>query len=59
MLPIKEIIRGCYRGRIEVDGWWNPTPFEQDGSGHNMLSTWYSSQYSVIRKGSDNVKFYI
>ena len=56
-LPIKEILRGCYMGSVEIDGWWSPTPFEQDGSGKNMLSTWHSGGYSIIRRGGPNVVF--
>ena len=58
-LPILEILRGCYRGRIEIDGWWSPTPFEKDGSGKNMLSIWYDGKNSIIRRGSENIKLYI
>lgn len=57
--PILEILKGCYRGRIEIDGYWSPTPFEKDGSGKNMLSIWYDGCNSIIRRGSENIKFYI
>lgn len=58
-LPIIEVLRGCYRGRIEIDGHFATSPFEQDGSGKNMLSIFYSGNNTIVRRGSENIKFYI
>ena len=38
-LPIKEIIKGAYRGRIESD--WISSSIFEEGSGENMVETLY------------------
>lgn len=48
MLPIKEVVKGVYRGRIELD-WWN-SPFEDDGSGKRMNYVSYDSNYSKYKE---------
>jgi hypothetical protein len=47
MLPIKEIVKGAYRGRIEMD-WWN-SPFEDDGSGKRMNYISYDTNVNMYR----------
>ena len=47
MLPIKEVVKGAYRGRIEMD-WWD-SPFENDGSGKRMNYTSYDTNVNKYR----------
>lgn len=46
-LPFKEILRGCYRGRVEID-WWS-SPFANDGSGKRMNYTSYDTNLNTYR----------
>lgn len=46
-LPFKEILRGCYRGRVEID-WWQ-SPFAEDGSGKRMNYTSYDGNLNTYR----------
>lgn len=46
-LPFIEILRGCYRGRIEMD-WWG-SPFENDGSGKRMNYISYNGNLNAYR----------
>lgn len=46
-LPFTEILRGCYRGRIEMD-WWG-SPFADDGSGKRMNYTSYDANLNKYR----------
>lgn len=46
-LPFTEILRGCYRGRIEMD-WWQ-SPFANDGSGKRMNYTSYDQNLNTYR----------
>lgn len=46
-LPFIETLRGCYRGRIEMD-WWS-SPFADDGSGKRMNYTSYDGNINTYR----------
>ena len=46
-LPFIEILRGCYRGRIEMD-WWS-SPFANDGSGKRMNYISYDGNHNTYR----------
>lgn len=46
-LPFIEILRGCYRGRIEID-WWS-SPFADDGSGKRMNYISYDGNVNTYR----------
>ena len=46
-LPFTEILRGCYRGRIEMD--WYSSPFADDGSGKRMNYTSYNDTLNTYR----------
>lgn len=46
-LPFTEILRGCYRGRVEID-WWQ-SPFAEDGSGKRMNYISYDGNLNTYR----------
>lgn len=56
-LPVKEIRRGAYRGRMELDYGAIAYPFEKDGSGKYMKYTVYTSQIGAgIYEGTGGAK---